>query len=240
MNKIIIDSSGDYYLDNCEYDIEFINNLEGIVNFYVKDDIKSKIYLHGVNNSFDGEINYYLDSDSNLDINKFSFNSKGKVIENIYLNGKGSCVRYNFSSVIYGENYYKIKVFHNNSNVCSYINNNCIGNDNSEIVFDIDSILEKGNVSCEMDQTTKIMCLGDVKAKICPNMYIDEEDVKARHGSVIGRFSDDDIFYIMSRGIDYGDAIILLIKGFILSNLKIDSERIKEIVDILSKNYNRR
>ena len=106
-----------------------------------------------------------------------------------------------------------------------------------EILFDIDSILNKGNISCVMDQTSKVMCLGDVKAKICPNMYIDEEDVEARHGSVIGRFSDDNIFYVMSRGIGYREAIVLLVKGFILSNLSLDDKRIKDIVDIIDNNY---
>ena len=96
---------------------------------------------------------------------------------------------------------------------------------------------EQGNTSCIMDQNTKIMCFGDVNAKIRPNMYIDEEDVEARHGSVIGRFSDDDIFYIMSRGISYKDAVMLLIRGFILSNLNLDDERKKEVIDIINNNY---
>ncbi len=238
MNKLVIDGNKKIdFVCNCEYDIEINSSDNCDITFNVKDGVKVKIYIHSVNSDIKGSINYYLGKDSCLDISKFSFSGNVNILENIYLDGEGSIVNYNFSGVVFKKNYYKVKVFHNNSNVSSYISNRCIGNDGSEIVFDIDSILKKGNVGCVMDQTSKIMCLGDVDARICPNMFVDEEDVVARHGSVIGRFSDDDIFYVMSRGIGYKEALFLLIKGFILGNLNLDTERIKEIVDILDNCY---
>ena len=237
MNKIIIDNNKDIVISSDgDYDVDIMYNSVNL-NISVGDNVRAKIYFKSIKNSIKGEINYYLGIDSTLEINKFYFDNEDSLEEKIYLNGRGAMVKYNFSCIVYKKNYYKLKIFHNNSNVSSYINNKCIGNDGSEIIFDIDSILNKGNISCVMDQTSKVMCLGDVKAKICPNMYIDEEDVEARHGSVIGRFSDDDIFYIMSRCISYRVAIILLIKGFILSNLTLDDKRVKDIIDIIENNY---
>ena len=236
MNKIIIDSDKEIIIDNDEsFDIEIISDFN--IKVSVLDNVTSNIYFHSINSNYKGTIDYYLKDNSNLFVNKFSFNDSSNVIENIYLDGINSCINYNFSSVSSSSNYYKMKIFHNNSGTSSYINNRCIGNDGSEVIFDIDSILEQGNISCKMNQNSKIMCFGDVKAKISPNMYIDEEDVIARHGSVIGKFSDDDIFYIMSRGISYKDAVILLVKGFIISNLSIDDERKKEVIDIIEDYY---
>ncbi len=237
MNKIVIDSNKDIIIDsNGDYDISFANGNDIKLVISVSDEISAKVFIHSNSINISGKINYSLGYNSKLIINRFSFNDICNLEENIYLNGKYSSIKYNFSCISNDVNNYKMRVFHNNSNVSSYISNKCIGNDGSEIVFDIDSILNKGNVSCVMDQTSKIMCFGDVKAKISPNMYIDEEDVTARHGSVIGRFSDEEIFYVMSRGVDYKSTISLLIKGFILSNLELDDERIKEIIDIIDNN----
>ena len=237
MNKIIIDGNSInniFIKDNLDYDIEIINGVDINLVISVFDNISSNIYIHSKECNIFGTIKYNLGNNSNLCVSKFSFNDNSDILEDICLNGKYSLIRYNFSSVSYNSNKYKIRVFHNNSNVSSYISNKCIGYDGSKILFDIDSILDKGNTSCVMDQTSKIMCFGDVSAEIRPNMYIDEEDVTARHGSVIGRFSCDDIFYIMSRGISYKEAILLLIKGFILSNLNLDDERLSDVIDIIS------
>ena len=238
MNKIIIDNDklSEIIVDNSDdYDIEIVSDFNLKVS--VIDNVIGNIYIHSINSNYNGTIDYYLDDNSKLYVNKFSFNDCCNVIENIYLNGINSYIKYNFSSISSYNNNYKMRILHNNNGTCSYIFNRCIGNDKAEVVFDIDSILEQGNTSCIMDQNTKIMCFGDVNAKIRPNMYIDEEDVEARHGSVIGRFSDDDIFYIMSRGISYKDAVMLLIRGFILSNLNLDDERKKEVIDIINNNY---
>ena len=103
--------------------------------------------------------------------------------------------------------------------------------------FNVDSVLDKGNINCYMNQDTKIISMGDVDASIRPNMYIEEDDVEARHGSVIGRFSDDNLFYLMSRGIRKNDAIKLMIKGFLLSSMAIDEETLARILEVIVNNY---
>ena len=82
-----------------------------------------------------------------------------------------------------------------------------------------------------MNQETRILTLGDVDAKIIPNMFIEENDVEARHGSIIGNFSDDEIFYLMSRGISKEEAILLLIKGYLFSNIIVDYEKREYIMN---------
>ena len=57
------------------------------------------------------------------------------------------------------------------------------------------------------------------------DLYIDEYDVNAAHSALIGKFSDKEMFYLQSRGITENEALMLLIKGFILSG--IDLENIK-------------
>ena len=130
-----------------------------------------------------------------------------------------------------------IKIYHNNNNVKSYIENKSLGNNNSKITYNIDSILKKGNIGCIMDQNTRIIEMGNVESKINPNMYIEEDDVEARHGSVIGNFNQDDIFYLMTRGISETDSIKLLIRGFLLSNMAVDMDTRSRILEIINNNY---
>lgn len=252
MNKIIIDNNkietfGDTcisifdnnikFLENgeCELEIKGNSNLE--FNVEVLDNVVVKLFMVSVDGELKNKISYKLGEGSNLLLFKFYNNKRVDLVEDIYLEGKYSSISYNFSSICDGVENYKIRVFHNNCYVTSNISNKCIGNDNSKIVFDIDSILDTGNIGCSMNQDTKVMCMGDVDASISPNMYIEEDDVEARHGSVIGKFRDEDLFYLMSRGINYEDSVKLLIKGFILSNLVLNMENQARVLKIINQKY---
>lgn len=252
MNKIVIDSNKlNSYSDNNinvkdgviefvsggDYSLELIDCSDIDINIIIKDNICVKLFIMGIDNDINSKFIYNLCNNSNLILFKFYNNKNVCEYEKVYLEGSYSKVSYNFSSICSGKEEYKIKIFHNNNYVSSYVSNKCIGNDGSKISFDIDSILDKGNIGCAMDQNTKVMCMGDVDCKVEPNMYIEEDDVEARHGSVIGKFNDECIFYLMSRGISEDEAIKLLIKGFILSNLVVDDDKRDKILDIINYNY---
>ena len=231
-NNIIFNKNGEYKL--------VINNSTNInLNIIIKKDITIKLIIISIDNKLTSKINYTLEENSNLIIQKFYYNKETKEEENIYLNGPHSNITTNFSTIVNKKEEYKIKIYHNTNSVTSNIINKCIGNDNTKVTFDIDSILDKGNVACYMNQDTKIISMGDVDARINPNMYIEEDDVEARHGSVIGKFDKESIFYLTSRGIPEEDSIKLLIKGFILANLIIDTETEEQILEIINKKYNK-
>lgn len=252
MNKIVIDSNKlNSYCDNNinvkdgiiefvsggDYSLELIDCSDIDINIIIRDNVCVKLFIMGIDNDINSKFIYKLGNNSNLILFKFYNNKSVSEYEEVYLEGSYSKVSYNFSSICSGKEEYKIRIFHNNNYVSSYISNKCIGNDGSKISFDIDSILDKGNIGCSMDQNTKVMCMGDVDCKVEPNMYIEEDDVEARHGSVIGKFNDECIFYLMSRGISEDEAIKLLIKGFILSNLVVDDDKRDKILDIINCNY---
>lgn len=246
MNKIIIENNKLLnqtanntleFTKNGEYILE-INNSDKIdLSINVAENICIKLLIISLDNSIVSNIKYTLEEKSHLIVQKFYYNKQIKEEENIYLSGKYSKITYNFSTITSKEEYYKIRIYHNNNNVVSSLINKCVAFDNSKVTFDIDSILDKGNVGCDMNQDTKIINMGAVDAAIRPNMYIEEDDVVARHGSVIGKFSPDDIFYITSRGIPEKEAILLLIRGFILSNLIVDDSLSEKIIKIINNNY---
>ena len=225
-NKIIFKRNGDYTLeyvdsDSINLDIEVIDNVT-VKLFIISSDNKLKVKNH-----------YQLNNNSNLMLFKFYYNEVVNEEIVIDLNGNKSCISYNFSSISRGKEEYHIIVNHNQHNVRSNISNKCIGLDGSKLKLQIDSVLDKGNTNCVMDQNSRILTLGDVDATIVPNMFIEEDSVEARHGSVVGKIRPEEIFYLLSRGIPEEEAITLLIKGFIFSNLVVDMEKRAMIFQII-------
>ena len=125
------------------------------------------------------------------------------------------------------------QIFHNNQNTSSDIINRTIAKEGSTNIFDINSYIENGIKDCYLNQHTKIITLGDSNNKINPNMFISEESTSAVHSSVIGSVNDEDLFYMMSRGINYRDSINLIIKGMILSNINVNMDYKEKILKIL-------
>jgi Fe-S cluster assembly protein SufD len=62
-----------------------------------------------------------------------------------------------------------------------------------------------------------------------PNLYIDEYDVIANHAASIGSISKEDLFYLMSRGLEERDAAKLIVLGFVQPLLdKIADESLRK------------
>ena len=107
--------------------------------------------------------------------------------------------------------------------------------DGSNLDFVINSIVKKEYEKSVLNQNTRIVTFGLCDTKISPNMFIDCDDIEARHGSVIGTFKDEMVFYLMSRGIEYNDCIKLLVKGYLFSNIDADAslrEKIFNVIDM--------
>lgn len=225
-NTITIISSG-------EYTIEYRNCKKISLEMKVEKNVTAKVFISSVGNDIQINNHYLLEKNSQLLLFQFYYNKNVWENTTIDLNGELASFNSGFSSISRGIEEYHIIVNHNACKVSSNIKNKCIGLDKSAITLEINSVLGKGNTDCLMDQTSRILTLGEVDAKILPNMFIDENSVNAKHGSIIGGFREEEIFYLMSRGISYQEAVHLLIKGFIFSNLMVDMEKRAMIFEII-------
>lgn len=61
---------------------------------------------------------------------------------------------------------------------------------------------------------SKVLLFDDAKGKSVPSLEIDENEVKAGHGSTIGRPDEEQLFYLQSRGLSEKEAEQLIIGGF--------------------------
>lgn len=250
MNRIVLESNklSNYLDDNLsvgdntieffkdgDYILEYINSTLVELEITVCDNVCVNLFVFSKDVDIKVNEKYQLGKNSELILKKFYFNRN--VLENVVVNLNGESAKYvsKFSSISKGCEDYHLIINHNNHFVSSMISNKCIGIDKSKINIVIDSVLPKGNIDCVMDQTTRIINMGEVEAAIVPNMFIDDDSAYARHGSVISEFSMDDVFYLMSRGVSYEEAILLLIKGFIFSNIDVDMEKRGKIFSCLQE-----
>ena len=153
-------------------------------------------------------------------------------VVNISLNKRGANIKYNFSSISNNDNFYKINVYHLDNNTSSDVFNRIVAKENSSNYFDINSYVDNGIKDCYLNQSTKIVTLGDSDNRVNPNMFISEEDVTAIHSSTIGSINEEELFYLMSRGISYMSAIKIIIKGIILSNINPNIEYREKILQM--------
>lgn len=61
-------------------------------------------------------------------------------------------------------------------------------------------------------------------ADLIPSLTINENEVQAGHGATVGRINDEQLFYLMSRGLSRERAVELLVRGF-LSSVMVDLPR---------------
>ena len=227
-NIITFTNNGDYYL-------EYITSNNVNITINVEDNVCVQLFEYSNNKDINTNITYNLCKNSSLIISKFYYNDNTNEEINIYLNKKNANIKYNFSSISKNHDNYLINIYHNDSTTNSDIFNRTIAKENSSNNFDINSYVENKILDCYLNQSTKIITLGDSNNKINPNMFTHDNSVTAIHASVIGNVNEEELFYLMSRGISYNEAIKIIIKGIILSNINPNMEYREKILNILEE-----
>ncbi len=86
----------------------------------------------------------------------------------------------------------------------------------STLLFEGVGKIHKGMVRSQAFQHNRGVVLGD-KARLDANplLLIDEHDVEAGHGAAIGRIDENQLYYLMSRGMTKTEAEKLIIQGYL-------------------------
>ena len=177
-----------------------------------------------------GKVQYRYNIEENGFVNVFKFQNIRSIKEMIIakLNGINARIDYNFKTISNNKETYDYHIFHDAKNTISNIKNNGVCIKDGLIIYQVSSFVPKDIIGCIVNQNNRIINLTNNKSEILPNLYIDTFDVEASHSALIGKFSDEEMFYLQSRGIDYNNALKLLISGFLTSD--IDNKKIlKEI-----------
>lgn len=80
--------------------------------------------------------------------------------------------------------------------------------------------IEKGAKNADGDLKGHAILLSkQAKALMIPRLEVLENEVKAGHGATVGKIDEEQLFYIMSRGLSMEETKQLIIKGFLGSLL---------------------
>ena len=94
--------------------------------------------------------------------------------------------------------------------------------------YNVEGIVDKEFSNCICNQENQIINLKSGKSTICPILKIDNYNVDSNHSAYIGRFSEEKLFYMMSRGLTKKDSYRLLLNGFLLNSDSLDASKIVE------------
>jgi len=111
-----------------------------------------------------------------------------------------------------------------------YITNHGIVKDNGILHIDGIGKIHQGMNHSNSQQQTRIITLSETaKVNANPYLLIDEYDVMAGHGAGVGKVDEEQLYYLMSRGLSKREAEKLIILGFLYPIIEmISSDKIKE------------
>lgn len=86
----------------------------------------------------------------------------------------------------------------------------------------------RGNL---LNEYAKVLNKSEFSNVLIPNLIVNTSEVEANHGVSIGRIKEEELFYMMSKGLNRHSASKLIEEGFILSIMTPElKQRIKNIL----------
>lgn len=207
-NNLIIDKDIDLFLENFSSNTLNIKVLEGV---------NAKINIFNKDSKVDFDI--FLMNNSKLSVNFFSINSSSKV--NISLK-ENSNFKYNHSLITEKMSINEINIVHDSPNSSSEIINHGFNYGEEKLLFKVDGFIGKNAIKTLATQDNKIINYKNGNSEILPNLFVDNKEVVANHSAYIGRFKEEILFYMKSRGINEKLCYNLLLKGFLIGNMDLD------------------
>lgn len=101
-------------------------------------------------------------------------------------------------------------------NTTALMDNYGVAKDSSEIVFSGCNYIYNGAKKSNTKQNAKIIVFDKEASGIAsPILKIDENDVQASHGAVVGQLNSDHMFYLMTRGLSKEEARMIITLGYL-------------------------
>ncbi len=108
-----------------------------------------------------------------------------------------------------------------------------------KLVIDAIGKIVKGAAHSESHQSSRAMSFADGQSTtILPELLIDENDVQASHAMSIGRVDENQLYYLMSRGLSIEACTALISTGYLMPITRVLGD--KALCDKLSEEMERK
>lgn len=230
MNKILVNSEkNNFIFDNKKY--EFKNSgtfsleidTDKDVFLIVSKNVKVVLNLLGRNTK--SRIHIKMEEDASFTLNCLII--EGKLNFKADLVGERSNLVFNYSVLNSSNSSNQIKINHEASKTTALLKNHGFSNNYANLIFDVSAYINKEANKCVSHQDNQIIENENSLSQINPNLYIDNYDVDASHSAYVGEFKENELFYLMSRGLDLEMSKFLLLKSFLIGSFDLE-EKIQE------------
>jgi len=242
MNKILMDRVDEFDLSKTFYEFDKDNkyfvevaDLKNEICLVVLENVN--ITLNILGNRVNLDLRIKVGKNSSLVINSFIIDGSINVYS-VLEDFNASFKLYN-SILATNDSLNKIEVKHLSKNTNSYLKNHGFSLDGSKIIFDVDSYVPNDSSSCVAKQDNKIIGEDNSLSQINPNLYIDNYDIEASHSAYVGEFKEEEIFYLMSRGLTLEDSKFLLLKSFLVGSMEVEDEVLEKYCGSVVKFFNK-
>lgn len=193
------------------------------------------------NNIDNGKITANLGNNSQLSAFFADFSlSKEKINIAINLRGDNAMAYWHLASLAANDDQkeFDVSIYHFGKNTAAISDNYGVCKDHSKLIFSGCSSINKGSHGSMTRQNAKIMVFDqDCDAIARPLLKIDEKDIEASHGAVVGKIPDEHLFYLTSRGLSDFEAKKLITFGYLKPIIKgfKDKDIQNQIIDLIER-----
>ena len=217
-------------------DINENNDVIYLIDASVNLNIKSGINVKFLDTLSNGNVNLKIEKDANVFYTILNSSNTNRVFdiygklelteisldetnENINANLMIEDANFESKCLSFASNHdsdFHVYVNHNAKQTFSNVSNIGVALNKGKLLFDVVGKIEKGMSKSKCSQLSKgIVMDNESKVDAKPVLLFDEYDCFANHGASIGKVSDEDLFYLMSRGLTKNEAFILILDGII-------------------------
>lgn len=197
-----------------------------------KKDSKLILKLANFSNQENLKITANLGQNAKFDVVFADFsNANISLIAQVNLNENGASCNWHLATLSNKEFLKKFDVSftHVVGHTNALMDNYGVARDNSQITFTGISHIKEHAVQSVTAQNAKIIVFDkSARGVASPILKIDENDVQASHGAVVGQLNEDHLFYLMSRGLSNQEARALITLGYLQPISKEFSEKIQD------------
>ncbi|MCL1924480.1 MAG: SufD family Fe-S cluster assembly protein [Defluviitaleaceae bacterium] len=207
-------------VENFKSEASLNMNILSKVNIFANANLESSVI-----NSLNGENTIYyhrlteVHADASLDSSNFILNDSNLVFEDFtHLVGKGS--EADVKTVAISDKKQKQNITVRIENLAPHSNGNIVNygvvKDDAHLAFNGIGKIHKGMNAGDNQQESRLLNLSKTAEAIAnPFLLIDEGDITAGHAASIGQIDEEQVYYLMSRGMPKIEAEKLIVTGFL-------------------------
>lgn len=231
MNKILVSNNIEESIkDNTKYEfkddntvwLEF-NEIEKNISLIISNN--TKIVLNILSKNSNIKFNIKVEENASLILNNLILEGSTSIY--VDLNNQGASFKLNYSILSSKNSNNVIEVKHKSSKTNAILKNHGFSSKKANLIFDVSAYIDKDASKCISKQDNKIIENENSLSQINPNLYIDNYDIEASHSAYVGEFKEEQLFYLMSRGLTEEESKFLLLKSFLIGSFDLE-DNIKE------------